>query len=263
LKDATQGGVWNLLAVCLRELRDFPINLLRTHLEKKHMLKILHSQPVRFAWKGALGFGLSFVVVNMSSVVLQNWLIISVFSRSELFFYEQYQPWFQVSSEFIAWTIASVIGGVLFAAFFSEKTRFRRFAILGALGWLIPGLTYWGLMEYRISGQAYLLNRQFIYISLEVLSGVFLGLMLGMVTKNGLKRIGLIAIGGILYAILAEKMPLLIWPLFPPESPLIFRTGEVYRTMSISWVLEGIVFGIVMGLILGWSKMRKPTSPAE
>ena len=91
LKDAAQGGVWNLLAVCLRELRDFPINLLQTHLEKKHMLKILHSQPVRFAWKGAVGFSLSFVVVNMSYQLLQSLLFNFEDSHIPLVWDQHYQ----------------------------------------------------------------------------------------------------------------------------------------------------------------------------
>jgi hypothetical protein len=52
-----------LVLTCLQELCDFPILLVRTHLDENNMLKIFHSQPTRFAFRGAVGYSLGFAFV--------------------------------------------------------------------------------------------------------------------------------------------------------------------------------------------------------
>jgi hypothetical protein len=256
LKDATQGGKRNFLVFCFRELRDVPVNLLRAHLEKKHMLKVLHSQPVRFAWRGALGFGLAFVVVNPLAQLINDALLSFEFNHIALFLDKQYQQMFFLGDDILSWMVASLIGGLLFAALFARRSQFWRFTVLGILGWLIPGLVYRGL-KYSIYG-----NSQLFYWASEALSGLFLGWVIGLATEARSKKFVLAVVGTLLYPVLAECFAYVIWTMFPPASSLVVRPFEVYRNVTLILAVAGITFGIVMGLILGWGKKRKPSSPS-
>lgn len=268
LKDASQNGGGSVAAVCLRELRDLPINLLRAHLEKKHMIKILHSQPVRFAWKGAFGFGLGFVVVNMLGIELQNWFFKFVVFQPPFinwFMQPKYQMWLKLASELIPWAVVSVLGGLLFAAFFAKKGHFRRFAFWGAIGWFVPGLEFWGLSELQMSFflfspevyQSWIFNTIFYF-----LSGGLLGAILGLIAESKLKKVGLVIMGGILYPLIMKILGE-IWAVLPSISSLLYNKLQTYSAW-ITMALAGISFGVIMGLILGWGRNEdKPLLPSS
>jgi hypothetical protein len=73
---AAAAGRGNLaLAVaCSREMMDFPILLVHSHLEEKSMLNLFRSQPSRFAFRGAVGFSLGLACVRAFSLFLVFWL---------------------------------------------------------------------------------------------------------------------------------------------------------------------------------------------
>lgn len=65
--DATRRGIYSLILFCLRELVDFPINLLRIHWRQGHVFMILRSQPAQTGLRGAFGFGIGFAVISIAT----------------------------------------------------------------------------------------------------------------------------------------------------------------------------------------------------
>ena len=65
-RDAASAGALALAVFCLRELRDFPINLLRTHLEKNPMSRIFDSESVRFILRGVVAFVVLLTTYNVA-----------------------------------------------------------------------------------------------------------------------------------------------------------------------------------------------------
>lgn len=273
LKGAIQGGFWDIAAVCLRELRDLPGNLLRTHLEEKHMNNVLHTRPVRFALKGAIGFGLSFVIVNMIYTFLQGlffgfqeriitWLCGNFLPRMGLgqasnrlssLFHGRTQVWFFLANEWVAWAFVSILGGLLFAAMLGEKGKFRRYMAWGFLGWFIPGLLSLGLFRY-LGNDSILLDSkaQFINTIAGILTGAFLGWALGRTTEARLKKLAFVLAGAILYPLLSGLF-LQAFKYLP-----IPYSWNYLVSIGLSYVLAGVAFGFLMGLILGWDRKLKP-----
>jgi len=265
LKDASRSGGWSVAGVCLRELRDLPINLLRAHLEKKHMIKILHSQPVRFAWKGALGFGLSFGLFYGLEYELENWFFKSVIFQPPVFYLfvqQKYQFWLALASQLIPGIVFSILSGLLFAAFFAEKGQFRRFAFWGAVCWFIPGMIFsiisWGQAYfYWFSSEVY--NSEIFYstsnVLFAILKGALMGIVLGLVTKTKWKKIALILLGAALYS-LSIYIPVINISL--PDSIRGTFLFETYIKYIVSRFVNnseiGIIFGILMGIVLGLGK---------
>jgi hypothetical protein len=74
--DAWKKGRAFFALFCLRELIDFPVNLIRMHFQEGPMFKVIHSQPVTYGLRSALGFGIGFAIVIFSSLWLSRWLFV-------------------------------------------------------------------------------------------------------------------------------------------------------------------------------------------
>ena len=66
--DAERKGRFSLFLFCLRELIDFPVNLLRVHFEEGRKFKILRSQPVNNGLRSGPGFGITFALTVPISI---------------------------------------------------------------------------------------------------------------------------------------------------------------------------------------------------
>ena len=248
---------WEFLAVCLRELRDLPVNLIRTHFEKKRMDGMLHSQSLRFGWKGALAFGLSFVVVNvLDSLINTTTVVYVIFNSSVLTMdYQAQQIWLpriNVAENMLSWTAASIVGGLLFAALFVGKSRFKKFASLGILGFMVPGLIDRGLMF-----GAYFNHPAWFSWVMEAVAGLCLGAILALLAEARPRKIAMVAAGTILYPCLVEASFRVIGTLFPAASPLFNTSAEAYRQVILGYMAAGLVFGLLMGLMLGWGRKTR------
>jgi hypothetical protein len=139
-QDAASAGAPALAAFCLRELRDFPVNLLRTHLEKNPMSRIFDPESVRFALRSVLAF-----IVLLTTYSLSLFAIMVQMSNNAIAFdipgYFNDRSFHQVLVLVFAWLIASMIGGTIFAVIFGEHPRLRWplvLAIVASLPWSVP-----------------------------------------------------------------------------------------------------------------------------
>jgi hypothetical protein len=254
LEEARSVSGWEVLVVCLRELRDLPANLLRTHLEKKRMVRILHSQSFRFGWKGALAFGFSFVVVNVVDSVIHTALTKFMLFNFLVWMGDQAeQTWdlIDVAEYVLSYPVASIVGGFLFAALFTGKYRFWRTAGLGIIGFLVPGLIYRVLMFY--------VSLPWFGWAMNAIAGLFLGAIIGSRAESRPRKIVLASAGAILYPVLYWASFRLIRSLFPPAYPGITTPFEAYRQVILGFMVVGLFYGFLLGSMLGWG--RKTNMP--
>ena len=143
--DARKKGIRPLLAFCMRELISFPISLLQIYLKQGSMIRILRSQAVNQALRGALGYGVAFG----SAVLIAEFVMLKLFTEDnsvignlQILFFD----WFHTEHglELIGW-LANAVGsllsglvlGILFAILFADRSRYGRYILAGMLGWFL------------------------------------------------------------------------------------------------------------------------------
>ncbi|HXQ39083.1 MAG TPA: hypothetical protein VN843_34105 [Anaerolineales bacterium] len=70
--DAGRRGILSLILFCLRELIDFPLNLLRVYFEEGRIFKILRSPPINNGLRSGLGFGMAFALALPVSMLISD-----------------------------------------------------------------------------------------------------------------------------------------------------------------------------------------------
>ncbi|HEY5269115.1 MAG TPA: hypothetical protein VII97_02180, partial [Anaerolineales bacterium] len=281
------------------------------------------SQPVRFAWRGALGFGLSLALANVLVLCFYYWLLPAA---SIVFNYF----WIEELSVLAGIGTAAVVGGLLFALLFSERTRFGWYALVGILGLFIPWATNHTLSmslgpDFMHRYQGALVN------AILVLEGALLSTMF-CVAKSGRQRlIWLLAAGAVLYPLLSYLLPqsflysyrfqpiikahpswffiaMIIWMLILLGGAIwlaiksggkalwvvlagaagylfVFRLCDAIITRfhlfipspavhnglaaidivntGIQPIMTGIIFGVILGLLLGWERKEAQQTGAH
>ncbi len=157
---------------------------------------MLHSQSLRFGWKGALAFGLSFVVVNVLDSLINTTTVVYVMFQSQVLTMETqtqqiWMPIINTAENMLSWTAASIVGGLLFAALFVGKSRFKRFAGLGIIGFLVPGLIDRGLMF-----GAYFNYPAWFSWAMEAIAGLSLGAIIALLAERRPRKIVLVCCRG-------------------------------------------------------------------
>jgi hypothetical protein len=136
-QDAASQGPAALASFCLRELRDYPISLLQTHLEKNRMSAFFRSEPVRFTLRGVFAFVVLFVAYN---VVFD--LVIGEMQVFFLnFFAFHFSTFDNIFIALFAWLIATASAGTLFAVILGQRARLRWLVLLvsaASLPWFLP-----------------------------------------------------------------------------------------------------------------------------
>src|SRR5690242_8091786 len=67
MADARKKGSLAFVIFCLRELCDYPFNLLRAHMKDGRMVKVLRSRPMNYGLRGAIGFSVATFLAFMTS----------------------------------------------------------------------------------------------------------------------------------------------------------------------------------------------------
>jgi len=141
-QDAASAGALALTVFCLRELRDFPINLIRTHLEKNPMSRILDSESVHFMLRGVLAFmALLMTHAICTFLIMKQMTAGAVTFHTTGYFFNDGDGYNQALVMVFSWIIASVIAGTISAFIFGERSRLRWPVVLGivaSLPWSLP-----------------------------------------------------------------------------------------------------------------------------
>ena len=238
--DAAKSGAAFVVVVCLRELRDLPINLLREHwlIFKETFMKNLQfsKNPGLSAWWGAVGFGMTFAVIKIVAFTWHN-------------------------SSMILYALAGALGGALFGLACESRKQVGLIALLGALA-LGLGYPVVRLLEFNFATSISPQSSAVVLIVLlePVVIGTLVGILIGAVQKDWKQSVRLAfasAVGFGLGRVAGFALSLIVWgivqaidshrPGFNGQlSSWVVSVGSI-----MPWVVTSIVSGIVGGAILG------------
>ncbi len=230
--DAGKKGIWALALLCLHELVDFPISLLRI-CWREHMVKILRSHPVNYGFRGALGFGVMF---PLKTVLIGNFILEALQSPVDdspiLYLEGLYFDLFQTlhGTEIIRWLpgvlhslVTGLFLGVMFALLFADRSKYLRYILVTTVCWYLHDNVY-SILWHSTNLLLFLGPRHDVYLSFisSVLSGAFLGLIPYVVKSERQGPYRMLLIGAFGYPLIAYLYLQLLFKLSIIETPWMF-----------------------------------------
>jgi hypothetical protein len=221
--DARQKGIYSLLMFCLHELFEFPINLLRIHLEESQISKVLALQPANYAWRSAIGFGVGFAAAAVTIWAFSSWLFSTFDSRLQVLSVWIFDTFHNSEGMtllvnilmLISSALTGLVFGFLFAFFSRHFTKYTKYLLAGSLGWFIP-VAISSVLSYSFGWSLYLSTTQsyVLGIALNAIVGAFLGAISYIAESNHKKSLQVLAMGAILYPLvvyLYTRFLLYLW----------------------------------------------------
>jgi hypothetical protein len=188
--DAREKGKLFFILFFLRELVDFPVNLIRVHFQEGPMFR---SQPVNFGLRNALGFGIGFAVITLSSLWISR-LLFPVFepvlNAYSVWYYDTFhnERWIGLLDslvQLLSYALTGISFGLVFSLLAGTPRRRGKYFLAGSLAWLTPSLIShaisdsFGWSYFLKDGQSTVLG-----VSLAVLMGVFWGAGIGFAESD-------------------------------------------------------------------------------
>lgn len=254
--DASTAGRRSLFIFCLKELADYPFNLLQIHWKENRVLKLLRSQPVMYAVWVALGYGIvSFLATLISEVVFRmlEGSSDSVIGYLQVFYFDLFHT--EHGLELIA-LIPSIISllliglllGVAFAILLAERAEYHRFIIAGMLGWYLHESVP-NVLSQSVNLVFFLGTKHSDYLSyaLSALSSAFIGLMFVAAKSKTNWLLRFLAVGAIGYPGIAYLYLQLLFKFSVIESPWMF-----IALMTLVLVFIGSLIMVVLKSVDSW-----------
>lgn len=259
LQEVSRRGLHSILAVCLRELVDFPKNLLREYasrMEKQFGLKMpqpLLLSPKQGASLGALGFGLGFALLILLRALIDpaNNTILVNFGPT----------WIR---ETLLFMLIGALGGAAIGAGSRSFLLLKRFVIAGILGSGLAGSlgTLFLYLYYRfgVNGafdQGPLINT-LVVLTFTLFFGTLTGSALGWAkgTQKQVARLSRAGATGFAIAYLFGQATF--------ASMRIFWANTVYSELwfiplTLNTMFVGLIGGAILGWAMGWTTDKTPT----
>lgn len=210
--DAGRKGILSLSLFCLRELIDFPLNLLRVYFEEGRIFKILRSQPINNGLRSGIGFGMAFALALPVSMLISDLIISpidSIVTRLSIFYYDRFRV--EPGFELIYWipsAISSLLTGLVlgstFALLFAERSKYPRYILAGMLGWFLQREVS-DIFAIFFNTWIFLDGIQFHYFSYMVsaFSGAVFGLIFVVAKSEQFEAVQLLTMGVFAYPLFA------------------------------------------------------------
>jgi hypothetical protein len=262
LHDVSRKGLFALSTVCLRELADFPKNLLREYASRlgnkfglKTPLPLL--SPKQGASLGALGFGLGFALLILLRALADpanNTILVNFGST-----------W---PRETLLFMLIGALGSAAIGAGSRSFLLMKRFVIAGTLGSGLGGSlgTLFLYLYYRFGmngaiHQAPLLNilaTLSVSIFLGALTGAALGLAQGIRQQVArLARVGAVGFGiAYLFGQATFASMRIVW-----ADTLYSELWFIPLTLNTMFI--GIIGGAILGWAMGWNTNKTATELIE
>ena len=239
--DARKKGRFSFFLFYLRELVDFPINLLRVYLMEGSMFRIFHSQPVRYGLRAAIGFGAAFPT-SVLGFVFTGFASESLIIQLEVFYYDLFHtlPLYEIISWFpsaLGFLLAGLLIGGLLAVLFADRSNYSRYVLSGMLGWFLYRATFDLSNSYQWG--FFLGTRHNIYFNIAILflAGAFLVLLLIVARSERREPLRLFTIVAITYPLLAYLYVKLLFKFSIIEAPWLFIALVILITIFMTGVL--------------------------
>jgi hypothetical protein len=255
LLEAAGQGTFPLIRVCLRELWDIPGGVLCAHLNAlkgvSNMQKWLHSQPVLLSARCGAGFGLSFLIFNILTPVLQ-----PLFTDQNVGNTSLSSVLYTYALILLAGIVFCLIFGISMAFAFGDVRRPQRFLLLAAIWFVFPEIlsfTIWVCVDqFRwINGEWFqsLASTQIFNIVFFAVTGAYLGVVINPWPKERWKMFQFMLTGAI---------GLLLARLVHLPSAMMVDWNPALKN-GLYWAIVGLVIGALLGLLSSWSASRGNT----
>ena len=248
--DAGINGNFSLLRFCVRELFDFPVNLLHVHWKEDRMFKLLRSQPVTIGFRNALVFGLAFGSAGIIARFIDLKLVLpdrSIFSLLSVGYYDLFHT--EHGLDFISWLpsaltslLTGLMIGAVFAFLFADRSNWVKYLLVSMISWFLFQEVF-RISFYATNLPFYLGTRHYIIFSYVsyILAGTFLGLIFYVAKSEKRLPFRLLCIGLFAYPLTAYLYIKLLLKLLIVETPWMFVA------MMVLWVIFiGSVFVIAV-----------------
>ncbi len=250
LHKSHRAGLVPLAATCLRELIDFPANLLREHassLRKEFFVETrqLLLDPRRASFFGGLGFGLGFALLILFRTLLNptNATLLTDFGAS-------------LARETLLFVLVGVLGGALIGFSSGSAGLIRRLALAGGLGCGLAGGL--GTISLYLLYASAAKNAPDQFLSpwlnssavgmMTIAIGGLTGTVMGSVLRRGKRTAYLALAGGLGFGaahIASQLTSNILYNLW-------MRT-PFYQLWMIPLGLAAAITGLVGGAALGWA----------
>jgi hypothetical protein len=265
VEEAGKRGSVALLMVLLRELRDFPLNLLVAHLREGHMSGVFQRGPARGAFQGALALALAlitmFTTIHLISTAMygQGWLFLMRAAKS-IGWSLNFGPTAQLMMAYLTYGMGALLGGIILAVCLWETHRIKLYVLAGVLGWAGPLLIVRTIGSLLITASVPLRNTVLDY-SWTILAGLGFGAVFSLILRDRRKTLWLLFAGVFGYFIAQNLVLWLIAPLFPTNSAGSFNWMDLIY-IAFMYGVMGTVIGATLGAVAGWSKRKTISSAA-
>jgi hypothetical protein len=248
VSDARRRGRLSFLIFCLREVTDFPVNLLRIYWQESRMVKVFRSQPVNSGVRGGIGFGIVFAVTNLLGLFIATSLAstdTSLIDRLRTLYIGLFQT--DRGFELISWLpmalnalLMGLILGILFALLFGERSKYPGIILVGVLGWFLHDLVIY-FLPWCFNMYVFLDGNQVAIFTIltRILSGSFLGLILFATKSDQRSVLRLLVISVFVYPIIAYLSMTLLTHVF------VFNTPWRFIALAVLFIIFIIMIFIV------------------
>jgi hypothetical protein len=268
--DAGKKGPRSLILFCLRELVEFPINLLRIHWRDGHIARVFQSQPVNYGLRGALGFG---VLYPLRAILIGSFILDALGSPVDdspiwylqALYFDLFHTW--RGTEMISWLpgalhalVTGLFLGIVFALLFADRRKYPRYILVTAVCWLL----HWTLYDVLMQSTNLVLflgtrHDRYLEILFSVLSGAFLGVVPYVARSERRGPFRMLMLGALGYPLITYLYLQLLFRFSIIETPWMFIAllvlvivflGSVVlmavtsgRTRGFPWLLVFAVIG--------------------
>jgi hypothetical protein len=252
--DASRKGKLSIVLFGLRELIDFPVNLLEIHLKEGSAFKVIHSIPVNHALRGALGYGMVFALAIPISEFVSLKLFIednSLVGNLQVLYFDLFHT--EHGLELISWiphAVASLLSGlvlgIFFAVLFVDRSKYGRYILAGMLGWFLHDAVA-TLLWFSADLVFFLGGRQVIYLNRTeaVLSGTFLAFAFIAAKSEKRELMRLLVGGSFAYPLIAYFYVQFLFKLSVIETPWMFIALMV---LILTYIASICVYALKSGV---------------
>jgi hypothetical protein len=229
-KDAWRNGKFSFFLFCLHELIDFAPNLLRIHLKQGSMPPILRSQPVTYGIRSAITFAATFFFSYFISMFVF-WKfspLDDVIGNLQVYYFDLFHTtrgaelFFEIPF-LISVLLTGLIFGCMAAVFLADRSRYRRYIVVGMLVWFLHHeLTSILLASLNIGFYLGTRHATFLLNMMSILSGSFLGLFFVVGRSKKKASLRALVLGAFAYPALIFFYIQLLFQLGIVETPGMF-----------------------------------------
>lgn len=255
--DASNRGKWALLFFCLRELIDFPVNLLKMYLEKESMIPIFRPQAAGNILRIALAFGLALALDSFAGIVaFIDQMPLPTIWRLWHFLgwrgtYHDIQSILLRASELV---LGPVLAAVILLMIFPEMRPIKRYLPAIVLTFALPSVLDI-LRSTLLKNLALTFEDTIFALASYALVGLGFGILASLIARERRKIPWLLFAGPLGLFLVSWTLNVLLLR-FQIEHSATF--WNAVTSVAMRNALMGVAMGLLLGIVLEFKRRNDP-----